>query len=146
MAKAAIQKMKIYFACSVRGGRDDKEIYEQIVNYLRKTNDVMTEFNIDQDLTPFGTPGATQKTYKRDMAMLKESEVFIAEVTQPSLGVGYEIAKAEDLGLPILALYRPQTDRGLSAMVDGSPNVMVAKYRKIEGAERAINEFLKKIG
>ena len=34
--------------------------------------------------------------------------VIVAEVTQPSLGVGYEIGRAFDMNKPILCLYRPQ--------------------------------------
>ena len=34
--------------------------------------------------------------------------VIVAEVTQPSLGVGYEIGRAFDMNKPILCIYRPQ--------------------------------------
>ena len=34
--------------------------------------------------------------------------VLVAEVTQPSLGVGYEIGRAVDMNKRILCLYRPQ--------------------------------------
>lgn len=40
--------------------------------------------------------------------------VLIAEVTQPSLGVGYEIGRAMERGKPILCLFRPSSGRGLS--------------------------------
>ena len=36
---------------------------------------------------------------------------MVAEVTQPSLGVGYEIGRGFALGLKILCLYRPQPDK-----------------------------------
>lgn len=133
---------KVYFACSVRGGRDDKYIYEEIVSLLRKFSKVMTEFNIAKDLTPKGTPGATSKTYQRDMKMLKSSNIMIAEVTSPSLGVGYEIAKAEELNIPILCLFRPSSGRSLSAMIDGSPGVKVILYEKVEELEEPIKNFI----
>lgn len=38
--------------------------------------------------------------------------VVVAEVTQPSLGVGYELGRAVALGKPILCLFRPQSGRG----------------------------------
>ena len=37
--------------------------------------------------------------------------VVVAEVTQPSLGVGYEIGRAVAFGKTILCLYRPQPDK-----------------------------------
>ena len=36
---------------------------------------------------------------------------IVAEVTQPSLGVGYEIGRAVAMGKRILCLYRPQPDK-----------------------------------
>ncbi|HLB66402.1 MAG TPA: nucleoside 2-deoxyribosyltransferase [Candidatus Saccharimonadales bacterium] len=133
---------KVYFACSVRGGRDDKHIYQEIVSLLRSVSVVTTEFNIDKDLTPKGTPGATGKTYKRDMEMLRSSDVIVAEVTTPSLGVGYEISKAEEMNMPILCLFRPSSGISLSAMVAGNPNVKVIKYEKVEELEKQIKSFL----
>lgn len=37
--------------------------------------------------------------------------VLVAEVTQPSLGVGYEIGRAVDLKKRILCLFRPETGK-----------------------------------
>lgn len=38
--------------------------------------------------------------------------MVVAEVTQPSLGVGYELGRAVALNKPILCLFRPQSGRG----------------------------------
>ena len=37
--------------------------------------------------------------------------VLVAEVTQPSLGVGYEIGRAFDFKLKVLCLFRPESGR-----------------------------------
>ena len=37
--------------------------------------------------------------------------VLVAEVTQPSLGVGYEIGRAVDMKKKTLCLFRPQSGR-----------------------------------
>ena len=36
---------------------------------------------------------------------------MVAEVTQPSLGVGYEIGRAVAMGKKVLCLYRPSPDK-----------------------------------
>uniref|UniRef100_A0A673T5T4 2'-deoxynucleoside 5'-phosphate N-hydrolase 1 n=1 Tax=Suricata suricatta TaxID=37032 RepID=A0A673T5T4_SURSU len=46
--------------------------------------------------------------------------VVVAEVTQPSLGVGYELGRAVALNKRILCLFRPQSGRVLSAMIRGA--------------------------
>lgn len=38
--------------------------------------------------------------------------MVVAEVTQPSLGVGYELGRAVALHKPVLCLFRPQSGRG----------------------------------
>ena len=43
---------------------------------------------------------------ERDMQWLSQAHVVVAEVTQPSLGVGFEIARAITLNKPILCLFR----------------------------------------
>ena len=40
--------------------------------------------------------------------------VLIAEVTQVSLGVGYEIGRAVAMKKPILCLYRQQNDKSMT--------------------------------
>ncbi len=47
--------------------------------------------------------------------------MVVAEATTPSLGVGYEVAKAESLNKNILCIYRSNKTKRLSAMLDGNP-------------------------
>jgi hypothetical protein len=67
----------------------------------------------------------------------------VAEVSTPSLGVGYEIGVAEKTGKPILCLFdENQNEFRLSAMLSGNPNLQVIRYRAIGEAKRHITEFL----
>lgn len=62
--------MKIYFAGSIRGGRDDKELYLEIINLLGKYGKVLTEHIGDKTLSALGEDGPTDKyIYDRDMAL-----------------------------------------------------------------------------
>jgi len=76
------------------------------------------------------------------MEWVKNADAIIAEVSNPSLGVGYEIAKAEEWGKPVLCLFRPIDGRKLSAMVAGSPTVTVVEYTEVTAAVEAIKSFL----
>ncbi|MFH1089041.1 MAG: nucleoside 2-deoxyribosyltransferase [Candidatus Uhrbacteria bacterium] len=137
--------MKIYFAGSIRGGRDDVKIYFDIIDSLKKYGTVLTEHIGDNDLLVHGEPHLTEaEIYHRDMSWLKESEVIVAEVTSPSLGVGYEIGQAESLGKKILCLYQNSTDKKLSAMIDGNQNLTVAKYSNLEEAKNLLENFFRK--
>jgi nucleoside 2-deoxyribosyltransferase len=133
---------QVYFACSIRSGRDDANIYGELVEYIAERSTVLSEIFADKTLTVQGSPGKTTDIYANDIAWVREADVLIAEVTNPSLGVGYEIAKAEEWGKPVLALFRDTGERKLSAMIDGSPHLKVVYYKKISDAKKAIDDFL----
>ena len=42
--------------------------------------------------------------------------VMVAEVTQPSLGVGYEIGRAVASKVPVIALFRPSSGKSKSKL------------------------------
>ena len=131
---------KIYFAGSIRGGRDDKELYLNIINLLSNYGTVLTEHIGDEKLSMMGEVLESQKIYERDMEWLNESDVVVAEVSTPSLGVGYEIAKAEE-NKKMLCLYREQDGRRLSAMIGGNKNLVVKNYKTIEDIDKILKDF-----
>ena len=135
--------MKIYFAGSIRGGRDDKELYEKIIELLSHYGTILTEHVGDKTLSSIGEIGLTNEyIYTRDMNWLKEADVVVAEVTTPSLGVGYEISKAEDMGKSILCIFR-ENDANLSAMISGNNKITVEKYSTYNNLEPVIARYFK---
>lgn len=130
--------MQIYFAGSIRGGRDDAALYLQLVEELARHGEVLTEHVAtigEEDLSD-------GEIFARDLEWLAGCDVVVAEVTTPSLGVGYEIGIAQGLQIPVLCLFRPEGDRRLSAMLSGNPGVPVAEYSSIAEASTAIDGFL----
>lgn len=139
--------MKIYFAGSIRAGRGDQELYQQLIRCLQPYGQVLTEHVGDSGLTQSGDDGPSdQGIYARDTSWLAEADLVVAEVSTPSLGVGYELGRAEALGKPALCLYREQEGRRLSAMVSGNPQVLVARYQTVAEAMAHIHGFLRDQG
>ena len=139
--------MKIYFAGSIRGGRNDHGLYNQIIQYLQQLGEVLTEHVGDGGLSPLGEDGMPDKEiYDRDMDWLTSADVVVADVSIPSLGVGFEIASAIRLKKKVLCLFRVQEDRKLSAMIAGCPEVTVNEYRTMEDIKTAINRFFNDSG
>ena len=137
--------MKIYFAGSIRSGRDDEEIYKKIINYLKKYGEVLTEHVGVQDvITKEEDEFSDQQIFERDMKWLESADVLIAEVTTPSLGVGYEIAKAVELKKKTICLYCPKPGKMLSAIISGDKNITVKQYKTIKQAFEIIDELFKK--
>lgn len=124
--------MKIYFAGSIRGGRQDQKLYSKIINLLGEHGTVLTEHVGDAKVFE-KEKGVSDKTiFEQDTDWLRQADVVIAEVTTPSLGVGYEIGIAESLGKKVLCIYRKTDGRELSAMIAGNTAVQVAEYKDIE--------------
>ena len=120
---------KLYFAGSIRGGREDAALYRRIIQELGKYGDVLTEHVGDRTLTEAGQSNLSDRDiHDRDVSWIRSADVMIAETTQPSLGVGYEIAVAARHHIPIIALFRPAGGRKLSAMIAGCQDVDVINY------------------
>lgn len=136
---------KIYFACSISGGRDHAHVYQDIVNIIKANNmHVLSELFADSTIKAAeGTKHklSAPEIWEWDLNWVREADGVIAEVTQPSLGVGYEIAEAHEWGKPVLALYYPRDGHRLSSMISGSPNVIVCEYQKVAETEAAIRQF-----
>ena len=47
-----------------------------------------------------------QAIFSRDIKLIEECDAIVAEVSTPSLGVGYEICYGLQIGKPILCLYK----------------------------------------
>ena len=134
--------MKIYFAGSIRGGRDDRALYLKIIEHLRQYGTVLTEHVGNPELSSYGEQGSSDNwIYDRDMSWIHEANVLVAEVSTPSLGVGYEIGKAEGLGKKILCLYRQEPNKRLSAMISGNSKVTIKEYDDIGVAFDHIDRY-----
>jgi nucleoside 2-deoxyribosyltransferase len=136
--------MKIYFAGAIRGGREDAQLYKDIIAYLDTRGHVLTEHIGDPDLRCKGEESITdQSIYNRDMNWLRSADVIIAEVTIPSLGVGYELGIAKQYKIPTLCLYRTIKGKRLSAMINGDETLQCQTYKCVDEAKIHINNFLK---
>ena len=136
--------MRIYFSGSIRGASADRETYRMIVERLKGFGTVLTEHVAEADAYD-GSELDDRGIFKQDVEWLRSADVLVAEVTSPSLGVGYEIGKAEEYGIPVLCLYNESGGRRLSAMIEGNSYLVVKRYRTIQEATEIIDDFLIKI-
>ena len=134
--------MNIYFAGAIRGGRSDAELYLSIIQLLKTYGTVLTEHVGNEDLLSeeqFLSEGAI---FKRDMQWLAEADVVIAEVSTPSLGVGYELAAAEQKNIPCFCLFRKEKDKNLSAMIGGNSFFQLVSYHDFPEVKAIISSLM----
>lgn len=137
--------MKIYFACSITGGREFESVYQSIVRALTEdSHDVLTAHLVETGIAANEAGMLPSDVYSRDVNWIRESDVLIAEISVPSHGVGYEIGYALGLGKPVLALY--QQGRKVSKMISGNPDakLYVMSYDGPSQAITLTREFLSK--
>ena len=118
---------KIYFAGSIRGGRADAELYQRVIEYLKRENRVLTEHIGSPALVSLEAGKTDTNIYEQDMGWLRESDLVIAECSTPSLGVGYELAFAEKLGKPVHIFFN-RARGSLSAMLTGDEYFHIHYY------------------
>ena len=137
---------KVYFACSIAGGRDHAHVYQDIVNMIKGAGgQVLSELFADTSLvSEVGTDPSITPSYiwQRDVDWVEQADGIIAEVTQPSLGVGYEIALAEKRHKPVLALFYPRPGQRLSPMVSGNPHLQVVTYESVAEVRGVVENFV----
>lgn len=136
--------MKIYFAGSIRGGREKQQDYFEIINYCKNFGKVLTEHIGNDNIANTGEQNSNEDIYLRDINWIKDSEIIIADVTIASLGVGYEIAFAEKLGKNILCIFDKKINSNISAMIYGNSNLYCQGYNNLDDAKVIIKCYLKK--
>ncbi len=124
--------MKLYFAGSIRGGRADAELYARLIARLKERHTVLTEHVGAPSAFPTVEKGMTDSDiWLQDMTWLRGCDAVIAECSTPSLGVGYELAMAQQWGKPVHIFY--DAHRGpLSAMLTGDPYYSIHPYEDEE--------------
>jgi nucleoside 2-deoxyribosyltransferase len=137
--------MKIYFACSITGGREFEPVYQAIVNALEEDgHEIPTSHLASSEVVHWEKIITPEEVYARDVDWITSAEALVAEVSTPSHGVGYEIAYALGLGKRVLCVHH--ADRSISKMITGNPdpNLRVYAYTSFDQVLIEIRRFLNK--
>lgn len=136
--------MTIYFSGSISGGRADVALYGSIVELLEAEGyRVLAGAVAAEDVGAGGETLHPPDICARDLGWLDEADLVVAEVSVPSLGVGYEIAYATRVRrIPVIALYRKAYTQRCSAMIAGDLGVHFIEY---EDASAMLPELLESL-
>jgi nucleoside 2-deoxyribosyltransferase len=133
-----------YFCGSIRGGLDDVKIYKEIIKVIKEYGPCFTE-HVGEEEYLKKESCSDQEIYEKDMNWLRSSTAVIADVSTPSIGVGYELGIAESLKLPTLVLYRNDSQKRISAMISGNKYFTVVYYSSVQEALDSTRKFLNKL-
>ncbi len=137
--------MKIYFTASIRGGRKELPMYEEIISLLKKYGIVLTEHVGDEEISYHGETELTaSEVLAREIERLKESDMVFAEVTTPSLGVGATIEKALEFKKSVICLYHGKHTDKLSAIIKGNSEIKIYTYENENDLKKMIETIFAK--
>jgi nucleoside 2-deoxyribosyltransferase len=138
--------MKIYFGFTVAGDRSTIDTARRIVQLLEELGHVvLTRHLVSDNAGESDRAIGPQDVYRRDMAWLQECDLFIAEVSGSSFGLGFETGYL--LGATakrVILLYRLERANTVSLLITGNthPNCTLVPYASVAEVEKFITEHL----
>ncbi len=137
--------MIVYCAGAIKGDTTYQNNYVEMIRFIESMNHTaLAELNGKFNAS---IPLSDNQIYTRDIKWIEGSVLMIAEISGPSLGVGFEIAYALfQKEIPVLALASSEVEK-ISAMITGcnSELLTVKRYQNIEDMQNIISDYIKNL-
>ena len=137
--------MIIYCAGPIKGVITYQKFYGELIDFVEAEGHTALAELSGRFTTSI--PLSDKQIYKRDIKWIDGSKIMIAEISGPSLGVGFEIAYAIFLRkIPVLAVVNKQVQK-ISAMLSGceSPLLTIMKYADENDLKSVIRTYIGKL-
>jgi nucleoside 2-deoxyribosyltransferase len=138
--------MKIYFGFTVAGDRSTIDAARRVVQLLEKLgHEVLTRHLVEENAWEADRTIGPQDVFRRDMAWLDRCDLFIAEVSGSSFGLGFETGYLlGSTNKKVVLLYRRELEKRVSLLITGNthPNCSLLPYTTVEEAEELIANSL----
>jgi nucleoside 2-deoxyribosyltransferase len=137
--------MIVYCAGAIKGDTAYQNNYIEMIRFIESMNHTaLAELNGKFKSSILLTD---DQVYTRDIKWIEGCELMIAEISGPSLGVGFEIAYAIfQKEIPVLALVSSGVKK-ISAMITGcnSELLTIKRYKNIEDMQNIISKYFKNL-
>ncbi|HET8925737.1 MAG TPA: nucleoside 2-deoxyribosyltransferase [Candidatus Acidoferrum sp.] len=138
--------MKIYFGFTVAGDRSSVGVASKIVKIVEEMgHEVLTSHLLRDDAWEADRRITAQEVFRRDMRWLEECDLFMAEVSGSSFGLGFETGYL--LGSTtkrVVLFYRRDLESRLSLLITGltHANCRLVPYSGSDEVESWIRKHL----
>ena len=142
--------MKVYLGFTVAGNRSSIEAAKKILNVLQTLgHEVLTSHLVSEDAWDADRRVAPQKIFARDMAWLAQCDLFVAEVTGSSFGLGFETGYL--LGATAkktVLFFERAAEHRISLLITGNthPNCNLVPYSGLEELEQLVRSRVATLG
>ena len=131
--------MKIYFGFTVAGDRSSVETARRMVELLEQQgHEVLTRHLVEEQAGAADRALGPREVYERDMCWLEQSDIFIAEVSGSSFGLGFEAGYTlGSTGKRAILFYRREAGSRISLLITGNthPRCTLVPYSSIDEIE-----------
>ena len=140
--------MKVYVGFTVVGDRSAIKTARRVVRRLEERgHEVLTRHLVEDNAWEADRQINAQDVYRRDMAWLQQCDLFIAEVSGSSYGLGFETGYL--LGATnkrVILLYRREVQQRVSLLITGNShaNCTLLPYTTVEEVENLMADRLRK--
>lgn len=129
--------MHIYYAHSIKWAHTDGErTAVQVIDYLHTLWHTVSSEEFYTNLNPHLTD---KEVFSRDVWMINQSDCILANVTNPSLGVGYELGYSESLTKPIICFYQASLTSKVSFMITWNPSFQTYGISHLEELHKLLS-------
>lgn len=135
--------MKIYVSGSMYGGQQKIDTYKKLIDKLEEYGEVLTKQIADPKAIEKEVNQKDEDIYTDLENKLETTDIVIAEVSVPSIGVGYEIGYASKLNKKIVAIYDKNYLDKVTTMIRGNKKIRIIPYNDIDEILNNIEEILK---
>jgi len=131
--------MQIYFGFTVAGDRSAVNAAGKIVGILEEMgHEVLTRHLVEDNAWEADRSISPREVYLRDMKWLEKCDMFIAEVSGSSFGLGFETGYL--LGATtkkVVLFYRREVESKISLLITGvtHPNCTLVPYSDLSAVE-----------
>lgn len=126
---------KIYLGCSLtHSSQEFRDFVEDLKIKLKAKYELLDFYGL--------SAGIDRDIFKHDLKQVKACDLFLAELSHPATGLGFEIATALAHHKPILAIARP--DSKVSRLILGIDSTLFSCIR-YSSAEEILDAVEKKL-
>ena len=138
--------MKIYFGFTVAGDRSTLDAARSMVACLEELgHEVLTRHLVNENARAADALLGPQAVFERDMAWIRECDLFIAEASGSSFGVGFEAGYLLGAATAkVILFYRSGFTDKLSFLITGNthPNCMLFPYSSVDEVESFLRKHI----
>ena len=134
--------MKIYFSGSIYGGRQKLETYQTLIKALKRHGEILNEEVADSQVIEKEKQTTDEHIFESLEKRLQEADIIFAELTIPSIGVGYELGYADSHNKKIIGIYDTTIIPKITTMVRGNKRIKTIPYTDINEIISQLDKIL----